>query len=206
LRWSVRRLYRSNTHYADPVRAGCCHDGAGFRGAVEKLQRPANPANWRCTARPLAPDAPPAGVRVADAGQAPPTDQTFANQSLENRPDMLDKGFVGRHAAGGIGPLRDVALVGRHVRVEKKRSSRGSRSRWRLPSMDRRRSGSIASGEALPRLHLLVIRTSGRRPAKASSNVVSPHTIPMPPPPKVSAETRGTLPKLFAAWDTTYML
>src|SRR6266581_8479483 len=32
--------------------------------------------------------------------------------------------------------------------------------------------------------------------ATHSSKVVSPHTIPSPPPPKVNAETRGSLPKL----------
>jgi hypothetical protein len=33
--------------------------------------------------------------------------------------------------------------------------------------------------------------------ATHSSKVVSPHTMPMPPPPKVSAETGGSLPKLL---------
>ena len=33
--------------------------------------------------------------------------------------------------------------------------------------------------------------------ATHSSNVVSPHTMPMPPPPSVSAETGQSLPKLF---------
>src|SRR6516164_1514277 len=38
--------------------------------------------------------------------------------------------------------------------------------------------------------------TASRTVATHSSNVVSPHTIPRPPPPKVKAETGHSLPKL----------
>ena len=75
---------------------------------------------------------------MADAGQTPSTDQTLADQPLEDRTDMVDKSRVERHAPGGLGPTRHVVLVGHHIRMEKKqiepRQSEASKAPFdRLP-------------------------------------------------------------------------
>ena len=56
---------------------------------------------------------------MAYAGQTPGTDQTLADQPLEDRADMHDKSRIERHSASGVGPPRHVVLVGHHIRVEK---------------------------------------------------------------------------------------
>src|SRR5215471_3914710 len=78
---------------------------------------------------------------------------------------------------------------------KKNRSSRGNRSRARLPSIDCRTSGSISRGDRLPILHLLVTRTpSGSRPAKAS-----PTTISALPSPYRGARSIQLIPAATAA-------
>src|ERR1700719_4141856 len=102
---------------------------------------------------------------MADAGQTPSTDQTLADQPLEDRTDMVDKSRVERHAPGGLGPARHVVPVGHHIRMEKKqiepRQSEASKAPFdRLPQ-------AISSRDGLPRPHLLVTCTpSGRWPPK----------------------------------------
>src|SRR5215468_5659624 len=56
---------------------------------------------------------------MAYAGQTPGTDQALADQSLQDRADMLDKSRIESHAASSVGPLCPVVLIGYDIRVEK---------------------------------------------------------------------------------------
>src|SRR5215813_11295514 len=59
---------------------------------------------------------------MAYAGQTPGTDQALADQSLQDRADMLDKSRIERHAASSVGPLCSVLLIGHHIRMEKEQT------------------------------------------------------------------------------------
>jgi hypothetical protein len=69
-----------------------------------------------CTAAGAADDR----VRMADAGEAPGADDALADEALEHRPDMVDKGRVWGHAGGGVGPAGQMRRVGHDVRVQEK--------------------------------------------------------------------------------------
>ena len=57
-------------------------------------------------------------VRMADAGQAPGGDQPFADETLEDRADMIDKGRVEGHPACRIGPGRKMVRIGYDIRMQ----------------------------------------------------------------------------------------
>jgi hypothetical protein len=61
-------------------------------------------------------------VRVADTGQTPRADHPLTDEALKDRPDIGDKGVIGRHAARAVGPTRDVLRVRDHIRVQEEQS------------------------------------------------------------------------------------
>src|SRR5438477_2621671 len=50
--------------------------------------------------------------------QSPGADDPLADKALEDRPDIIDKGAVKRHALGGVGPAGEMTGVGHDIRVQ----------------------------------------------------------------------------------------
>src|SRR5271169_3889076 len=107
---------------AKPIGARRRHHRARFRRSIEKLQRAGRveqigDALHRRWSGAFA-EQPDDRVRMPDPGQTPGADQALSDELFEDGSDIGDKGLVERHAAGGVGPARDVLRIGHDIRMK----------------------------------------------------------------------------------------